>query len=147
VAKKEPRDTLRTLESTIMDKQESRNSLRTNGHNNGQMALGGTVIQFGTVNGGAVNLRSAGDEPFGYDAAVSLPAAEQEEILALRQVLDDRFGEEDLRDLVFDLAIDYDDLPGKVRKHKARELVVYCHRRGRLAELRSAILQRRPGVL
>jgi len=78
---------------------------------------------------------------------LSLPAAEQEEILALRQVLDDRFGEEDLRDLVFDLAIDYDDLPGKARKHKARELVAFCRRRGRLAELRSAILQRRPGVL
>lgn len=116
---------------------------------NGQVATGNTVIQVGTISGGTVNLKPSGAAaPAATDADPSTLATggEHEALQALRQALDDHFGAGDLRDLAFDLAIEYDDLPGETRKHKARELVVYCYRRGRLEELKRAILVRRPGV-
>ena len=120
--------------------------ITTNG-NNGQVAIGGTVIQFGPVNGGTVNLMPAGSPPGGDDPALHLPASEKEALVALRQVLSSLFDEEELRDLVFDLAIEYDNLPGAAKKDKARELVAFYHRRGRISDLKLAILRRRPGAL
>ena len=40
----------------------------------------------------------------------------------LRQTLSSRFNESELRTLCFDLKVDYDDLPGKAKSDKAREL-------------------------
>ena len=117
------------------------------GNNNGQVGTGGFVIQVGAINGGEVNLRPFGSAPTKDDPALPLPAAEREELLALRQALTDRFGEEELRDLAFDLAVEYDDLPGSARKDKARELVTFCRRHDRLDELKLAISRRRPGAL
>lgn len=118
-----------------------------NGTNSSQVASGGFVIQVGAINGGQLNLGPAQSPPAAEEPSQALLAAEQDALLSLRAALSDRFGEEDLRDLAFDLAIEYDDLPGATRKDKARELVVYCHRRGLLPELKQAILQRRPGAL
>ena len=42
------------------------------------------------------------------------------------------------------LRIDYDDLPGSGKPDKARELVLYCRRRGLLQELVDAILDVNP---
>jgi hypothetical protein len=53
----------------------------------------------------------------------------------LRQVLAERFDEGELRTLCFDLGIEYDDLPGKGRADKARELVAYLERRDRIPDL------------
>ena len=117
-----------------------------NGNNNGQMATGGFVIQVGAINGGQVNLGPAQSLPV-EDPTWPAPAVERDALLALRHALNQGFGEEDLRDLAFELAIDYDDLPGATRKAKARELVLHCRRHERLAELRQAILQQRPGAL
>ena len=134
-----------------MNSQESRqvagHSITTNGNNNGQIAMGGTVIQFGAVNGGTVNLQPAGPSPAGGDPALPLPAAERAELVTLRRLLNSLFDEEELRDLVFDLAVEYDNLAGAAKKDKARELVAHCQRHGRLAELKLAIIQRRPGAL
>jgi hypothetical protein len=44
------------------------------------------------------------------------------------------------------LGLDYDDLPGAGKKDKARELVGYYHRRGRIDKLVQACLRRRPGI-
>ena len=49
-----------------------------------------------------------------------------------------RFGEGELKDLCFDLGIDYEDLPGQGKADKARELVAHCERRDRFAELEAA---------
>ena len=57
----------------------------------------------------------------------------------LRQDLLDRFNDQELRDLCFDLGIEYDDLPPGGRADKARELVAYCERRRSLAELEQRI--------
>lgn len=64
----------------------------------------------------------------------------------LRQVLTDRFNDDELRDLTFELGIDYEDLPGTTRSGKARELITYTERRSRLAELVSAVRRLRPGA-
>lgn len=67
--------------------------------------------------------------------------------VALRQVLAERFSDEELRDLAFDLGIDYEDLPGATRSGKARELITYTERRGRLDDLVAAVGRLRPGAL
>jgi len=64
----------------------------------------------------------------------------------LRQLLVEYFGDEELRTLCFDLAIDYDDLPGVGKAGKARELVTYCVHHGRFSELVKAVKDRRPSA-
>jgi hypothetical protein len=64
----------------------------------------------------------------------------------LRRTLTTCFNESELRDLCFDLRVDYDDLPGQSKADKARELVAYFNRRGRLAELTKVCGQLRPNA-
>lgn len=47
----------------------------------------------------------------------------------------DKFSDSELRDLCFELHIDYESLPGEGKAAKARELVSYCERRDRLPDL------------
>ena len=63
----------------------------------------------------------------------------------LRQMLDQRFDVEEIKDLCFDLSIDFDDLRGEGKKD--RELVAYCQRHDRLEELATRIAALRPGAL
>jgi DNA-binding NtrC family response regulator len=63
----------------------------------------------------------------------------------LRRILAGKFDREEIQDLCFDLDIDFDDLRGEGKK--ARELVAYCRRHGRLKELAVRIAELRPGVL
>ena len=53
----------------------------------------------------------------------------------LRQILVKYFSESELRDLCFDLRVDYESLPGEGKGDKARELVTYSERHGRIFEL------------
>lgn len=62
----------------------------------------------------------------------------------LRRLLVDSFNDGELRDLCFDLGIDYDDLPGQAKSDKARELVAYANRRARSADLLAACRHERP---
>jgi len=64
---------------------------------------------------------------------------------ALRQVLDDRFDLEEMKNLCSDLDVDFDNLRGEGKK--AREVIAYCRRHGRLPELVKAIARLRPGSL
>jgi len=68
----------------------------------------------------------------------------QNYLVKLRQILDRCFDEGELRTLCFDLAVDYDDLPGEGRRNKARELVIYLERRGRIPKLARIGARRRP---
>ncbi len=63
---------------------------------------------------------------------------------ALRQTLTDLFDDGELRTLCFDLGIGYDDLPGQSKADKARELVAYVNRHGRLADLLATCRELRP---
>jgi hypothetical protein len=64
--------------------------------------------------------------------------------LRLRRILADRFNEEELRDLCFEMHIDYESLVGQGKSGKARELVMHCERQGRIRELAGACRLRRP---
>ena len=64
----------------------------------------------------------------------------------LRHELDRRFDEQELRSLCFDLSVDYDNLPGAGKVNKARELVAYLARRGRLSDLAKVGRRVRPDI-
>jgi hypothetical protein len=63
-----------------------------------------------------------------------------------RQLLERYFDEEELRSLAFDLEVDYDSLTGEGKAGKARELVAYLERHGRLGELLEVGSALRPDV-
>lgn len=58
--------------------------------------------------------------------------------------LKDHFNESELRQLCFEVQVDFEDLPPGGRQDKARELVTYLTRRGQLNVLDATILQARP---
>ena len=64
----------------------------------------------------------------------------------LRQMLACRFNESELRDLCFDLKVDYDNLPGEGKSDKARELIAYLDRRNSISELVRMGQQIRPDI-
>lgn len=64
----------------------------------------------------------------------------------LRKNLGDRFSESELRDLCFDLGIDYESLAGANKPDKARELVIHCERHDRLSDLVTAVEKLRPDI-
>jgi hypothetical protein len=57
----------------------------------------------------------------------------------LCQAIIDHYDLEELRTLCSELSIDYDSLRGEGKAAKARELVAYCERKGRIDELRQRI--------
>jgi formylglycine-generating enzyme required for sulfatase activity/energy-coupling factor transporter ATP-binding protein EcfA2 len=65
---------------------------------------------------------------------------------ALLARLDAQLDDEGLRDLCLQLGVDYDNLGGRGKKDKARELISLLKRTGRLAELTALRPSLRPGV-
>jgi hypothetical protein len=65
----------------------------------------------------------------------------------LRLRIDRHLNDSELRSLCFDLAIDYDKLPGTGKEDKVRELVAYCVRSDRLPELVALCSDLRPLVV
>jgi hypothetical protein len=107
--------------------------------NNGNIAIGSNITQNNQINPEPV--RNNGHVlPF----AVSPADLGQEPQQHLFKVLSDYFNKGELRDLCFELGIDYDDLDGDTRRDKARELVAFARRHGRLDELEQAVLRARP---
>ncbi len=68
------------------------------------------------------------------------------ELPSLRDILVTYFSDSELRDVCFDLAIDYESLPGEGKAAKARELVAYCQRHDRLDELEATCRRLRPNA-
>ena len=66
------------------------------------------------------------------------------QIAQFRQQLVSSFNETELRDLCFDLQINLDSLPGSGTSAKAREIIEFCLRQGRLEELIAYCQQARP---
>ena len=60
-------------------------------------------------------------------------------------VIDEYFNDQEFRELIFDLGgISYDNLPADGKRDKARELISWCQRNGRLAQLVTLIQEKRP---
>ena len=96
-------------------------------------------------------LERAGSTEPGQGARPAGPAPEEraldrEYLSRLRQTLTGRFDVGELRTLCFDLGVDYDDLPGQGKASKARELIRYLERRGRIPDLVTVGGQMRPDV-
>jgi hypothetical protein len=64
----------------------------------------------------------------------------------LRQLLTDYFNETELRNLCFDLDVEYEDLSGPTKADKARELVALLKRCDRISELIKLCSKLRPNV-
>ena len=64
----------------------------------------------------------------------------------LRDLLARHFNQEELRQLCFDLGIEYEDLRGDTRHAKAQALVAYCHRTDDLPHLITRCRALRPAV-
>jgi hypothetical protein len=71
-------------------------------------------------------------------------AARQAYLTHLRQLLTTQFDAEELRTLSRALGVEYDNLRGEGRTNKARELVAYLERRGRIPRLVVTCAQQRP---
>jgi CHAT domain-containing protein len=67
-------------------------------------------------------------------------------LIELRDILAQRFNSTELRDLVFYMDIDYEDLSGQTKAAKARELVTYCQRRGLIPKLIEVGQRQRPEI-
>lgn len=64
----------------------------------------------------------------------------------LHRLLAKHFDLEELRTLIFDLGVDWDELIGETKSARARELIAYLQRRNRLGDLMTAIEISRPDV-
>jgi hypothetical protein len=67
-------------------------------------------------------------------------------LVELRDIINKYFSDSELRDLCFELNIDYESLGGDNKPAKVRELVTYCQRRDRLADLEAACRRLRPNA-
>ena len=67
--------------------------------------------------------------------------------VVLWKALTEGYNDAELRDLLFEMGIEYDDLPGDTKSAKARELVSYAQRHGRTGELVAKIMAGRPHLL
>ena len=81
-----------------------------------------------------------------HDAALQI-RLEQMDPVQLCQFVVTHFDAEQLRDLCIDLDVSYENLKGEGPEGKARELVMYLRRRGRLPELAGEIARLRPDAL
>ena len=66
--------------------------------------------------------------------------------MELRQNLVAAFNDSELRDLCFDMNVDYESLNGENKADKARELVAYCERRQSVPGLVAKCQELRPKV-
>lgn len=70
----------------------------------------------------------------------------QDRLIKIRRILVERFDDEELRTLCFDLGVNYDNLPGKGRKGKARDLVAWLDRHRQIGNLVKVARQHRQDI-
>lgn len=68
----------------------------------------------------------------------------RDNIITMYDAICNGFNNSELKDLIFTLGIDYDNLSGSNKKAKVRELILYVERRGRIDDLTQAYLLLRP---
>lgn len=112
--------------------------------------VGGATAPGGAATPAGVMAALATTEPRGgltlTVASQPLAGADVNDV-TLRRALDDGYSDDELRDVVFELGIDYDDLPGQSQSAKARELVRYARRNNLHAALVSLVMRDRPHML
>lgn len=85
-----------------------------------------------------------------FYSAVLSEAEEADKIperrVKLRQQIVRYFNKGDLADLIYDLGVDPDDIPGTTKRDQARELILYCDKRGKMNDLLTICKEMRPHV-
>ena len=69
------------------------------------------------------------------------------ECVAIRQRISRHFNYDEIKTICFDLDVDYDNLPGSNKDEKARELVVFLDRSGKLENLLKRAQELRPNIV
>jgi len=82
--------------------------------------------------------------PSASDVRTEQTVNEDADLVWLLTFICDRYDEAELKALAFDLNVDYGKLPSRGRRSKARDLISYLVRRGRLDELIGLLKQDRP---
>jgi hypothetical protein len=72
------------------------------------------------------------------------PRVDAVDRVRLRRLIEESFSTSELHDLCFDLGIDHENLPGQERSARAREIIRYCERHSRLADLLREVVRLRP---
>jgi hypothetical protein len=98
-----------------------------------------------------VPVGSAGDEiddisTGSFDDLSSLTPEERMRSLRLARELNQHFGSEDLKELLFGLGLEWDDLPGETKGAKVRQMIKYFQRRKTLSDLITIGRELRPDV-
>lgn len=117
--------------------------LAIKGNNSGNIAIGSNITQSNQVSEESAFTRATPIMTL-ESSVLASGGSDLEQQQRLFQILSGTFNNGELRDLCFELGIEYDDLLGETRRDKARELVAFARRRDRLAELERAILRARP---
>lgn len=68
------------------------------------------------------------------------------DMIQLKQILEERFNISEVKTLCFHLGIPYEDFPGETLSDKAREILLYFHRRNNLRLLTNKIHELRPDI-
>ena len=68
------------------------------------------------------------------------------DLRTLRLLIDEHFNTAELKQLYFDLGIDWGDLDGGTDPEKIQSLIQYMQRRGRLPDLLAILRKERPDV-
>lgn len=85
--------------------------------------------------------------PRPFDNAFMIsPNHNSENQVKLHRILDQYFNDQELRQLCFEMSVQYDDLPYPGQSNKARELVALCVRTGRVDELIQRVKDARPNL-
>ncbi len=67
-------------------------------------------------------------------------------LVAIHELLVQHFNEAELKGICFKLGFSYEDMGGSGRSDKAREMVTFLDRRGRLSELKRVVQRERPSA-
>jgi hypothetical protein len=115
--------------------------------------VGGSAGMIITGDHNVIQVGPPGPTPSGEPARLEWtdPASGQTQeidvdLVALRDRLVEHFSLGELNDLLFTLGVDDEDIPGRTRSDKARQLIGYFDRRGRLPDLLAACRAARPNV-
>jgi hypothetical protein len=76
-----------------------------------------------------------------------VPRADSVDRVKLRRLIEGAFSTSELNDLCFDLGIDHENVPGEERSARVRELIRYCERHSRIADLVRHVGSLRPHLM
>jgi hypothetical protein len=109
-----------------------------------QITAGDVSNSEGIALGGGASANVSKGSQSAQTAGGGMPEAGLDAREVYKRIMDG-FNLQEIEDLCFALTIDFEDLGGTGKSGKARELVKYMERRGRLSELGAKVREMRPG--